>query len=89
MVWTKEGKEMLKRIYSVRDFNKESEMAEQLFVSDYATEHIRNWIRGRWEYYIANLNSTCSILIAYVDVDNDLTGTLTYLLEDSQLGSYL
>ena len=66
MYWTKEAKEKLKKIYTIRNFNIESELCEQVFISEFASEHLRGWMRSRWEYYWINLNCACSSFLAMV-----------------------
>ncbi len=66
MHWPNEAKEKLRQMYKIDDFNKESEQCEQVFISEFASEHLRGWMRGRWEYYFINLNCTCSSLLAIV-----------------------
>lgn len=68
MCWNEEARNKLSGMYTIKNFNTESEQLEQVFIGQFASQHVRGWMRGRWEYYIINTNCAFSALLAIVFV---------------------
>jgi len=62
--WSDEAEEIIRKKYHFRNFNAEAEQCEQCFVGDVASPLVQDWMRGRWEHYIININSASACFVA-------------------------